>query len=765
MRHCAGIGLLISSILVGWVPAQGGHQVAYVPSFYPQEITIETMDPASASAQFEKKTLHAYIGSMPRFAGRVPDHLKSVNSLDAFLVLTLNPASRVFKRAESRCAAARGILAALAGDSQDFIFSPYPVTPYHPDYLQHLDRINQAKANVRAQSAINRALKFRAIGERAKAIVRSRWKLKHDNWNVSLEEMPVNHLISSSGIQLNGWLGPPWMKEGWFQAYRLLASGISDPEQKRIANAIYRRLVRGEYRELTERLNLERRLIANLIRGCNRVVVGYTLRREYYNDDYYEGVENLAFDSYQGLNSAVFVRTVKLKDFPWNGWLRLGINRKPEAAWNPVAGFTDAVGRLVWSTLGDPALLPLPYNGSWIPNRVEPRVAERIPPKGFKVPRDAVIPQPGTGALEPVGKGRVSTAKIVYRVPESLFHDGTETDVADLLYPYVFAYRWGVKVGDADRAYDPAIEAATALIRGRLVGVRVMRVEQTINELAPDIKVLEHIPVVEVYVNYVAPDALQVAALAPPWSTVPWHVLALMEEAVQGGLAAFSKEEANRQKVAWLDLARDRSLQEKLWAMIDGFERKGYRPATLRNRVSAQAARLRWRALKKFAESAGHFLVTNGPYRLKEWSEKSVVFQVVRQLTYPLPVGSFDRYAYPPRAVITRIKRDANHILLDVDLEKVVRAQRSHTTVRERLKREATRGLYRIRADSRYLVVGPDGSVVRAGTARWDDDGQFTVEITRTLAPGLYTILIAAYPNGNMVNPTVGVLRYPVMRR
>ncbi|MFQ5897789.1 MAG: hypothetical protein ACE5JN_06025 [Candidatus Methylomirabilia bacterium] len=760
VKRFAGAALLLISIFAGWAPARGGHGVVDIPSFYPQEITIETLDPASAAAQFEKNTLHVYLGSRPRFAGSVPGHLKSVESLDAFLVLTFNPASEAFKQAESRCGAARGILAALVGDAQDVVFSPYPVTSYHPDYLQHLDRIKEAKARAQAQSAINLALKFRARGEHAEALVRSRWKLNHDNWDVSLEEVAVNHLMSSSGARLNGWLGPPWMKEGWFHAYRLLASVLSDPDEQRVANTIYRRLVRGEDSGLTERLNLERRLIANLTRSCERVVVGYTLRREYYNDSFSEGVENIAFDSQLGMNSPVFVRTVKLKDFPWNGWLRLGINKKPEAAWNPVAGFTDAVGRLMWSTLGDSALLPLPYNGSWIPNRIDPSVADGTDSQGFQVPAVAVIPQAGTGGLQPVGKGTVSGAKIVYRVQASLFHDGTETEVADLLYPYILAYRWGVKVGDADRAYDPAIEAATALMRERLVGVRVVRVARKIKEIAPDIKVLQQTPVIEVYVNYLAPDSLQVAALAPPWSTVPWHLLALMEEAVQRGFAAFSKEEAERQKVAWLDLARDRSLRERLSALVNEFERNGYRPAALRDRVTAEAARLRWRALKKFAESRGHLLVTNGPYRLKKWSDHSSVFQVVRELTYPWGIGSFDRYAYPPRAVITQMKREANRVLIDVDVEKVVKVQRTHTIVRERLKRQAMRGFYRIRLDSRYVVVAPDGSVVGTGTARWDDEGRFVADLPERLPRGRYTFLVAIYLDGNSVNPATGILSF-----
>ena len=64
------------------------------------------------------------------------------------------------------------------------------------------------------------------------------------------------------------------------------------------------------------------------------------------------------------------MRTVKLKDFPWNGWLTLGVPDAPSAAWNPLAGFTDDTGRLIWQALGDPALFPEPYDAGWSLNRI-----------------------------------------------------------------------------------------------------------------------------------------------------------------------------------------------------------------------------------------------------------------------------------------------------------------------------------------------------------------------------------------------------------
>ncbi|NIW85875.1 MAG: hypothetical protein GWN09_04635 [Gammaproteobacteria bacterium] len=754
-KRLAGFALLYIALLVGAAgPVRAGHGVVYTPSFYPHEITIETVDPSAAAVQLEDNTLHAYVGSAPRL-GRVPDHLKRVESLDAFLVLGFNEASEQFSRAARRCAVARGVLAALASTPDDTVIHPYPVTPFHPDYFHHLDRVEEAKAQTRDKAAAASGLRVRATGERARALAAARWKLDDTRWDVSLEEVPIERLVPP---QRNAWLGVPWMKEGWFQAYRLLAGTISDPERRRAADSIYARLTRSEYAGLSERVNLERRLIEDLTRGCHRLVLGYTLRREYYNDGF-SGLENVAYDPQLGLSSPLFIRTVKLKDFPWNGWLRLGTQGRPAAGWNPVAGFTELAGRLVWSAVGDPALLPHPYNGGWIPNRVQPQDQAPSTSMSFPVPEDALAPEPGSGTLRPVGEGVWSTAKVVYRVPTSLFQDGSEMEVVDLLYPYVLAFRWGVRGGD-DGAYDPVVEAATALLRERLVAIRPLRVEREINEIAPDIQVPKRTAVVEIYLRHAEPDPPQTVAIAPPWSAVPWHVLVLMEEAVQRGLAAFSRREARRRGVAWLDLVRDRALHAKLTELIEQFEREGYRPAVLGERVDANAARERWGALRRFGQKHGHFVVTNGPYRLKSWSEGASVLEVVRELTYPHGAGSFAHYANPARPIITHVERDGERVVLSVDVKKTVQKQRTYVSVQERLREPALRGTYLIRPDSRYLVLDAEGSVVRAGSARMEKDGRFVLELPERLPGGRYTLVVAVYLDGNLVDSAVRVLSF-----
>lgn len=507
---------------------------------------------------------------------------------------------------------------------------------------------------------------------------------------------------------------------------------------------------------------MERRLVAALTRGCRRVVAGYGLREEYFNDVYPEGIENVAFDGLGGLDAAIFIRTVKLKDYPWNGKLHLGVPDRSQAAWNPVAGFTDRTGRLVWAAVGDPAMIPFPDNASWMPNRVQPEVARTTAGRsgGLAVPADALAPQPGSGALQRVGGRAFASAKVTYEVLASPFEDGTEMGVADLYYPFAFTYRWGADPKAA--TWEPRLAPALATLQERLVGFKLLRVEKTKHAVAEGLSIEQETPVVEVYLRDAPADERQVAALAPPWSAVPWHLLALMEEAVTRGYAAFSPEEAARRRVPWLDLVRDERLGARLVDLIGELEGRSYRPAALADIVTAEEAQARWRALKAFAGKNGHLLVTNGPYRLKQWTPEAVVLEAVRELTYPLGFGTFDRFVNPPRALIGEAAQEGGKIVVRAEAEMLLKAGRGYRLVREPLLRTTTRGVNGLLVVSRYILIGPDDKVLGVDKMQWADDGRFTVTLPESLAPGRYTAILGIFLDGNALQPSTKVVHFRV---
>jgi len=360
--------LVLVALLVTLSVAQGGHELPVYPSYYPHEIAIETMPSERAADLLRDGKLHAYLGAEPPFSNALPPSVRAVESLSGFMVVRLNP-DRSFPDERSACAVIEAIVRETAGKS-GFVFHPYPVTPWHGDYLYHVDQAETEKARLLATpSAPSRRLLVKAGGVAA-GLIRPEWRAEGSYWDAAIEEVAAAELVSASATAINSWLGPPWVKSGWLYAERLLTDAIGDPENKRRTEAMAQRLETGDYRDAVERINLERELAATLAGGCRKRVAGYTLKREYFSAEFTNGIENIGFDSIQGLNSPMFIRTVKLKDFPWNGWLMLGIDAQPDAAWNPIAGFTDEFGWLLWSAISDPALLPAPYDSGWVLNRI-----------------------------------------------------------------------------------------------------------------------------------------------------------------------------------------------------------------------------------------------------------------------------------------------------------------------------------------------------------------------------------------------------------
>lgn len=582
--------------------AHAGHEFPFYPSFYPQEITVEALDADAAAERLTQGSLHAYAAALKTD----PPKTAAVTSLGGYVVASAEPGA---------CVAAGALQHALPAGA---VWHPYPVTPFHPDYLHHADRVEAAGA---------------AQGDAA----------------AKIELVDVDALMAKARKGYNRWSEPPWIRQGWFHAYLLLAPPAPDA---RIEDAV-RRLMRGEYRSLAQRIELERGLVERLQRGCERAVIGYTLRREHYATEYSAGVENVGYGALEGLASSIFPRTVKLRDFPWNGWLNVAAPAAPSSSWNPLGGFQDTFGRLVWSALADPAFLPSPHGGTWIENRVHASVQ---------------------------GGGR-----IVYRVHNSLFHDGTPMSYADLAYAYEFG--------------NPR----------RPKAVRLVRVEQETLAFGED-KLTYQVPVVEVDVDGVARG--YAAAAAPPWSTLPWHLLALLHEGARRGYFRLDQ----------VDPVRDPEAVKRLGELARELQERAHVPATLTSLVDPKEARERYRRLREFHAAHGHWLVTNGPYRLERWDGTKAVLTVFRDPSYPNGLGRYNVYAIPLKAHVTRVERRPGGADVHLEAERLQREGREVRIVRG--APEKGRSLA-----CRYVLLGAKGRVAAAGEVRAGADGRCSLRL------------------------------------
>jgi hypothetical protein len=382
------------------------------------------------------------------------------------------------------------------------------------------------------------------------------------------------------------------------------------------------------------------------------------------------------------------------------------------------------------------------------------------------IPADAVMPDDGSGHIQSIGRDKFARLKLTYKMLGSPFQDGSKMTAADLLYAFAFVRRWSTRSHDEPRRYDQVIDRATAPMRQHLLALRVTGLDTASKSFRiGDVSFLREIFTVEVYLDTAPDDLDRNAAIAPPFTTLPWHLLVLMEEAVARGWAAFSEEEAQQRGVEWLDLVRSKGLSTKLDTLVARFAHDAYRPDNLRGYVSEDEARKRWTALAAFYKSHNHFLVTNGPYMLKSWTNESVALDAFRDLSYPLGVGSYDAYAVPRHGFITGSQWSGETLTFSGDIEIINKFQRSYKIVRAPLASLPTVVLKRAAPECRYVVSDQNGRIVLSGVAAIGADSKFVVDFRGQLPPGRYTASAFIAVNGNAVNPDIKRLEIVVPAR
>ena len=187
------------------------------------------LDRGRGPREARQRALHAYVGADP-FAGRDASRRPSLGRVARPLRGDhAEPGGSVPGDAGRRCAAARAVAEALAG-SPDYGSHPYPVTPYHADYLQHADLVADGERarprRVGRSSASRRARASRRRGARPAGAAVRRGRLGRRGRDGGRAVVGGDRAWGS-----NGWLGAPGLKEGWFHAYLVLRDGVGDPRE------------------------------------------------------------------------------------------------------------------------------------------------------------------------------------------------------------------------------------------------------------------------------------------------------------------------------------------------------------------------------------------------------------------------------------------------------------------------------------------------------------------------------------------------------
>ena len=175
-------------------------------------------------------------------------------------------------------------------------------------------------------------------------------------------------------------------------------------------------------------------------------------------------------------------------------------------------------------------------------------------------------------------------------------------------------------------------------------------------------------------------------------------------------------------------------------------------PPALIGLVTPDEARARWAALRAFRDAAGHLLITNGPYRLVEWSEARTVLQVFRDFSYPRGVGVFNSHAAPLRAYVTAADARGDVLVVRGDVERVERFGREQRIVREPFVKRVVEQDRRSLPVGHYVAIGPNGEVAATGTVPAVDPGDFPLDLRSLSQPGRYALLVALTVDDNRTN-------------
>jgi len=138
------------------------------------------------------------------------------------------------------------------------------------------------------------------------------------------------------------------------------------------------------------------------------------------------------------------------------------------------------------------------------------------------------------------------------------------------------------------------------------------------------------------------------------------------------------------------------------------------------------------------------------------------VLGVFRDMNNPLGVGTYDRFAIPRRAFVSRVTARGDRLEVTAEIERVEKFLRDYRLVREPLGSGVDEDTKVDVPVCRYVILGADGAVAAVGVAREVQAPRVIVDLKGRLKPGAYTALLALALGDNWTNPEVATAQFRV---
>ncbi|MCS7252159.1 MAG: ABC transporter substrate-binding protein [Thermoflexus sp.] len=399
--------------------------------------------------------------------------------------------------------------------------------------------------------------------------------------------------------------------------------------------------------------------------------------------------------------------------------------------WNPIAGSNWVYDTVVQRGLGEYAVIPDPYTGLNIPNRIERAqvvVQQGLPviktldwvdlqfADRIEVPSDAWVDwDPANQRFITAGEKFTQTAtarvKTTVYYPKDLFqkvrwHDGSPLTVGDFVMRMIMTFDPGK---EGSPIFDAALKETVDNFMQHFKGVRIVSTDPLIIETYDDLFTL---------------DAENIVSNLMTWwpyydqGQLPWHALALGYLADSNKELAFSSNKAEELKVEWMSFVSGPSLPilKKYLDQAQGQKFIPYAP-TLGKYVTADEAASRYANLAKWYDQYKHFWVGTGPFVLAQVDPTAKILTLRRYEGYPDPADKWARFAKPKIASvevegpgqISRGQEAAFDVFVTFEGQPYPAAELQEV---------------------KFLVFDPQGNLLTSGQAQTTAEGRYRIVLT-----------------------------------
>ncbi len=366
---------------------------------------------------------------------------------------------------------------------------------------------------------------------------------------------------------------------------------------------------------------------------------------------------SVAADLGGGISGAyLWPYTLRLGD-QVGGSVRIAVPDLLPDPWNPLDGSNWIFDMMFTRATSDYGTMLDPYTGLALPQRIERGevvIEEGLPVQKthdwatlefretIEVPEDAWIDwDAGEQRFITVGEkhpdGLTARRKSVAYYPGELYdtswHDGSPFSIADIILGMILTFD---RASEESKLFDEAQVDSFESFQRHFRGVRI-------RSIAP--------LVIESYSNSYSLDAENnISGWYPNYTHGPgaWHTLAVGKLAEKAEKLAFSKHKADMLEVEWMSMVAGPSIGI-LAGKLEKAAADNYIPyaPVLGEYVDSEEVARRWRNLKDWYGSKGHFWVGTGPFYLQSVSTTHNNLHLRRFDAHPDPAAKWQRFEEP----------------------------------------------------------------------------------------------------------------------